>query len=77
MTPDITNALKTYMLQEGDTLIGRASDCAVKLTDSSVNRQHAVIRWQIDKLSLFDLGSTGGTELDGQPVCGTPSRTVI
>ena len=61
---------KSYMVKEGDNLVGRASECTVKLTDESVSRQHAVIRWQNGKLALFDLGSTGGTELDGRPIRG-------
>ena len=61
---------KSYMVKEGDNLVGRASECTVKLTDESVSRQHAMVRWQNGKLALFDLSSTSGTELDGRPIRG-------
>ena len=61
---------KSYMIKEGDNVIGRDLECSVTLTDDSVSRQHAVLRLQNGKLTLFDLGSTSGTELDGRPVRG-------
>jgi S-DNA-T family DNA segregation ATPase FtsK/SpoIIIE len=64
------DAGKSYMLTEGDNTIGRASACAVSLADESVSRQHAVIRCQNGKIVLYDIGSRGGTRLNGQAIGG-------
>ena len=58
------------MLSEGDNSIGRGNDAAINLSDESVSRQHAVIRCQDGKLSLFDVGSRSGTVLNGQSIGG-------
>jgi pSer/pThr/pTyr-binding forkhead associated (FHA) protein len=64
------DAGKSFMLSEGDNSIGRGNDAAVSLSDESVSRQHAVIRCQDSKLSLFDVGSRSGTVLNGQSIGG-------
>ena len=46
------------------------NDAAVNLSDESASRQHAVIRCQDGKLSLFDMGSRSGTALNGQSIGG-------
>ena len=60
------------MLSAGDNSIGRSDGSSVRLTDESVSRQHAVIRCQNGKLSLFDVGSRTGTVLDGRTISGHP-----
>ena len=52
------DAGKSFMLSEGDNSIGRGNDAAINLSDESVSRQHAVIRCQDGKLTLFDVGSS-------------------
>lgn len=42
----------------------------MELSDDSVSREHAVIRCHDGKLSVFDLGSTAGTSIDGQNIGG-------
>jgi pSer/pThr/pTyr-binding forkhead associated (FHA) protein len=64
------DAGKSFMLSEGDNSIGRGNDAAINLSDESVSRQHAVIRCQDGKLSLFDVGSRSGTALNGQSIGG-------
>ena len=64
------DAGKSFMLSEGDNSIGRGNDAAINLSDESVSRQHAVIRCQHGKLTLFDVGSRSGTALNGQPIVG-------
>ena len=66
------DAGKSFMLSEGDNSIGRGNDAAINLSDESVSRQHAVIRCQNGKLSLFDVGSRTGTVLDGRTISGHP-----
>jgi len=64
------DAGKSYMLTSKDNVIGRSTECTIQLSDDSVSRQHAVIRHENGKFALFDLGSVGGTQLDGRPING-------
>jgi hypothetical protein len=51
------------------TVIGRSSECDVPLTsDPNVSRRHAEVRRIGDGYSLVDLGSTNGTEVNGQRI---------
>jgi hypothetical protein len=47
------------------SLIGRGSDVAVKLEDTSVSRRHAEIRSSPEGFMVVDLGSTNGTKVNG------------
>ncbi len=57
----------------GDTvLLGRKKDCHVRLTDSRVSRQHAMIRRQDDgDYWFYDLGSSNGSYINDQRVITT------
>ena len=66
------DAGKSFMLSEGENTIGRGNGPSISLSDESVSRRHAVIRCQNGKLVLFDVGSRGGTALNGQSVGGHP-----
>jgi hypothetical protein len=48
--------------------LGRRIDCDVVLADPRVSRRHAQLRWRSGRYVLFDLGSTGGTSVNGYPV---------
>jgi hypothetical protein len=48
--------------------LGRRLDCDVVLADPRVSRRHAQLRWRSGRYVLFDLGSTGGTSVNGHPV---------
>ena len=49
-------------------VIGRSSDCDVVVDDPNVSRRHAEVRRIGDGYSLVDLGSTNGTEVNGQRI---------
>ena len=49
-------------------VIGRSSDCDVRVEDANVSRRHAEVRRIGDGYSLVDLGSTNGTEVNGQRI---------
>lgn len=49
-------------------MIGRSSSCDIKLTDSAISRRHASIVKQGDRSSLYDVGSTFGTEVNSKRV---------
>jgi len=53
------------------TVIGRSSECDIVLGDPNVSRRHAEIRRLGRGYSLVDLGSTNGTEVNGQRVTET------
>lgn len=55
-------------LGDGTITIGRASDAAVRLSDTSVSRRHAEVRRTRDGWTVVDLGSTNGTRINGVPV---------
>ena len=46
----------------------RSSDCDVRVDDANVSRRHAEVRRIGDGYSLVDLGSTNGTEVNGQRI---------
>ena len=57
---------------DGPTVvIGRSSDCDIVVGDPNVSRRHAEVRRVGRGFSLVDLGSTNGTEVNGQRVTET------
>ena len=48
--------------------IGRLPDCQVILTDKGVSRRHAQLKRQEGSWTITDLGSTNGTQLNGQTI---------
>jgi hypothetical protein len=53
--------------------IGRLPECEVVLADKGASRRHAQVRTKDGESTLTDLGSTNGTQLNGQQV---QSRTL-
>lgn len=51
-------------------VIGRASDCRLRLGFATVSRHHAVIERRGGLLRVRDLGSTNGSALNGRPLRG-------
>ena len=49
-------------------MLGRGTDCDLRLVDPGVSRHHAELRIENDQVVLDDLGSTNGTFVNGQPV---------
>lgn len=52
------------------TTIGRDSSNHLIISDPGVSRSHAVVIAREDELVLVDLGSTGGTKVNGRSVAG-------
>jgi hypothetical protein len=64
---------RTYELTTPVTMLGRGTDCDLRLVDPGVSRHHAELRVEDSEVVLVDLGSTNGTFINGQPV----RRTVL
>ena len=48
------------------TVIGRAQDCDIRLSDANVSRRHAEVRQEETSYWIVDLGSTNGMEVNGR-----------
>ncbi|QDV83239.1 Response regulator PleD [Stieleria magnilauensis] len=56
------------LIEKDELTIGREAGSDLMLSDTSVSRQHAVIRRTEAGFELEDLGSTNGTFIGGRPV---------
>ena len=63
-----TNAPRTVRVGGGTATIGRLAECEVVVHDPGASRRHAQVRQQGGGWTLIDLGSTNGTQLNGQTV---------
>lgn len=55
-------------LDEGECLIGRASECRVSIASSTVSRHHARLRVAAGAATVEDLGSKNGTFVRGERI---------
>ena len=58
-------------LPPGDYVIGRGADCSIRVEAGQVADTHAKLILNYDHALIEDLGSSGGTRVNGQPVSGT------
>lgn len=61
-------ARQSYDITTPVTLLGRGTDCDLRLVDPGVSRHHAEIRVEGPEIVLVDLGSTNGSFVNGQPI---------
>lgn len=55
-----------YELVRGVTVVGRGSDCSIRITDNAASRKHLEIVWDGTSALARDLGSTNGSKIEGQ-----------
>lgn len=63
-----------YELTTPVTVLGRGTDCDLRLVDPGVSRHHAELRIEGNEIVVIDLGSTNGTTVNGRPVRQTSLR---
>nr|WP_250544216.1 FHA domain-containing protein [Canibacter zhuwentaonis] len=56
----------SYPLSHGVTVVGRGSECDVRIVDAAASRKHLEIVWHGKSGVLRDLGSTNGSKINGQ-----------
>lgn len=64
-------------LPPGEHRIGRAAEASVRLTDPDVSRLHAVLEVSSQAVTVRDLHSGNGTEVDGSPAGVTATTLPI
>jgi len=62
---------RVLVVDDDELVLGRRSDSDLRLEDPHVSRAHAVIRKAAGAVWLEDLGSTGGTVVNGETVTGS------
>ncbi len=53
-----------YLVPEGETLVGRGTECGIRLPSSRVSRVHARVRTEGERVLVEDAGSKNGTWLN-------------
>ena len=62
---------RVLVVDDDELVLGRRENSDLLLPDPHVSRAHAVIRKSAGAVWLEDLGSTGGTAVNGEPVTGS------
>ncbi len=57
---------REFNLQPGETIVGRRQDCGLRVQTADVSRQHCAITVGENSLSVKDLGSANGTQINGE-----------
>lgn len=62
---------RVLVIDEDELVLGRRDNSDLVLPDPHVSRAHAVVRRQSGVIWLEDLGSTGGTFVNGEQITGS------
>lgn len=64
----LTHGERRFELPPGDHVVGRSSECSVRLNDANISRKHVRLKVFEDRASIEDLASKNGTRVNGMPV---------
>lgn len=67
-TPVLEIAGAQHPVTTSRTVIGRGSDADITIADPGTSRRHVEILWDGSSAQVHDLGSTNGSQLNGQKV---------
>ncbi len=67
-TPVLDIGGKRYPIVKAHTVIGRGSDADITVDDTGISRKHVQITWDGSHAQVQDLGSTNGSQLNGERV---------
>lgn len=59
---------KVYVLNEGETVIGRGQDVTIVVEDDSISRRHLALHIEGPNVKAHDLDSTNGTFVNGRRI---------
>jgi hypothetical protein len=71
-TPVLDINGKRHPITHSRTIIGRGSDATITVDDTGISRKHVEILWDGKRAQANDLGSTNGSQLNGQPLSQAP-----
>jgi pSer/pThr/pTyr-binding forkhead associated (FHA) protein len=60
--------VKEYAITKDEFLIGRGTECDLRLNESDVSRQHCQLKISNNEITLVDLGSSNGTIVNGERI---------
>jgi pSer/pThr/pTyr-binding forkhead associated (FHA) protein len=64
----VDGTTRHFELRQGSNLIGRGSDADLQLLDQGVSRRHVDVQFDGSFATVYDLGSTNGTSVNGHEV---------
>ena len=64
----IDGTTRRFELRTGSNLIGRGTDADLQLLDQGVSRRHVDVQFDGSFATVYDLGSTNGTSVNGHEV---------
>lgn len=59
---------QTFQLRSAEMIVGRQKGCGVRIPSAEVSRQHCLLSYSDDLLSVEDLSSANGTFLNGRRI---------
>ncbi len=59
------NSARSFILKDGENVVGRADESDIKISSNGVSKKHAVITVKNNNIQITDLGSKNGTFVNG------------